>query len=191
MKIDLPQLLFFVACAVWWAIEVFLNHRRRSQDAPSRDGGTLKLLWTVLYAAIFVAVLLAVLGIGRLPAGWRVPLLWTGTATIAAGLALRSWAIRVLGRQFTVDVGIQPGHELVRGGPYRWLRHPSYTGALLCFFGLGIGLGDWASFAVIAIAVTAAFVRRIRVEEAVLAEAFGRHWDDHARHTWRLLPFLW
>jgi protein-S-isoprenylcysteine O-methyltransferase len=191
MKLDLPQLLFFVACAAWWATELFLNHRRRSQDGASRDAGTLKLLWTVLYTAIFVAVALSSLGIGRLPAAWRVPLLWTGTATIAAGLAFRSWAIAVLGRQFTVDVGIQPGHALIQSGPYRWLRHPSYTGALACFLGLGIGLCDWASLAVIAVAVTAAFARRIRVEEAVLAQAFGARWDAHAHRTWRLLPFVW
>ena len=191
MHLDLPQLLFFAACAAWWATEVLFSHRRRSRDDAARDAGTLRLLWTVLYAAIFVAVLLSTLGIGRLPAGWRVPLLWTGTAMVLAGPGFRLWAIRVLGRQFTVDVGIQPGHALVEAGPYRWLRHPSYTGALACFFGLGIGLGDWASLAVIAVAVTAAFVRRIRVEEAVLADAFGARWDEHVRRTWRLLPGVW
>ncbi|MFT4197962.1 MAG: isoprenylcysteine carboxylmethyltransferase family protein [Pseudoxanthomonas sp.] len=191
MRLDLPQLLFYLACALWWGTEIFVSHRRRSRDDPARDAGTLKLLWTVLYAAIFVAVTLSVLGIGRLPAGWRVPLLWTGTAMIAAGLAFRLWVIAVLGRQFTVDVGIQPGHELVQAGPYRWLRHPSYTGALACFYGLGVGQGDWASLAVLALAVSAAFMRRIRVEEAVLAQAFGARWDAHARRTWRLFPGIW
>lgn len=191
MTLDLPQLLFWIACAAWWAMELFVSHRRRSQDDPARDGGTLRMLWTVLYAAIFVAVLLAMSGIGRWPDGTRAPLLWTGTALVAGGLAFRLWAIRVLGRQFTVDVGIQPGHTLVTAGPYRRLRHPSYTGALACFYGLGVGLGSWASLLVIAMAVTAAFARRIQVEEAVLAQAFGPAWDAHARRTWRVLPGLW
>lgn len=191
MRIDLPQLLFWIACAAWWAMEMFVSHRKRSQDDPSRDGGTLKLLWTVLYAAIFVAVALAMSGIGRWPAGWRVPLLWVGMAVVVGGLAFRVWAIVVLGRQFTVDVGIQPGHALITVGPYRVLRHPSYTGALACFYGLGVGLGSWASLAVIVIATTAAFMRRIRVEEAVLAQAFGPAWTVHAQRTWRLLPGLW
>jgi len=191
MNIDLPQLLFWIACAAWWAMEMFVSHRRRSQDDPSRDAGTLKLLWTVLYAAIFVAVALAMTGIGRWPAGWRVPLLWVGTAMVVGGLAFRVWAIRVLGRQFTVDVGIQPGHALITAGPYRVLRHPSYTGVLACFYGLGVGLGSWASLAVIVIATTAAFMRRIRVEERVLAQAFGSAWAAHAQRTWRLLPGVW
>ncbi|WP_337053164.1 isoprenylcysteine carboxylmethyltransferase family protein [Pseudoxanthomonas sp. USHLN014] len=191
MRLDLPQLLFWIACAAWWAVEVFISHRRRSQDDPARDAGTLRMLWTVLYAAIFVGVVLSVLGIGRWPPDWRVPLLWTGTAMVVGGLAFRLWAIAVLGRQFTVDVGIQPGHALITAGPYRWLRHPSYTGALACFYGLGVGLGSWASLAVIALAATAAFARRMRVEEAVLAQAFGAAWDAHARRTWKVWPGVW
>jgi len=191
MRIELPQLCFWIACASWWAMEMFLSHRLRSQDDPTRDAGTLRLLWTVLYAAIAVAVVLAMQGIGRWPPGARVPLLWAGTALVVAGLGFRLWAIRVLGRQFTVDVGIQPGHQLITAGPYRWLRHPSYTGALACFYGLGVGLGSWASLAVIGVAVTAAFARRMQVEEAVLASAFGADWQAHARRTWRVFPGLW
>lgn len=191
MSMTLPQLLFWIVCAAWWGMEIFVSHRRRSADDPSRDAGTLKLLWTVLYAAIFVAVTLSVMRIGRWPSGWHLPLLWTGAALVAAGLAFRVWAIRVLGRQFTVDVGIQPEHTLITAGPYRVLRHPSYTGALACFYGLGIGLGSWASLAVIVIAATAAFHRRIQVEERVLAEAFGSAWTAHAQRTWRLLPGVW
>jgi Putative protein-S-isoprenylcysteine methyltransferase len=191
MILDLSHLLFWIACAAWWAMELFIGHRRRSQDDPARDGGTLRMLWTVLYAAIFAAVVLSVLGIGRWPPGWRLPLLWTGTAMVVGGLAFRRWAIAVLGRQFTVDVGIQPGHALITAGPYRWLRHPSYTGALACFYGLGLGLGSWASLAVIALAVTAAFARRMQVEEAVLAQAFPDAYPRYAAHSWRLLPFVW
>ncbi|SBV50890.1 transcriptional regulator [Xanthomonas bromi] len=57
-------------------------------------------------------------------------------APISSGLALRVWAMQVLARWFTVDVAIQPDHPLVRRGPYRWLRHPSCTGALLTFYEL-------------------------------------------------------
>ncbi|SEM24306.1 protein-S-isoprenylcysteine O-methyltransferase [Pseudoxanthomonas sp. GM95] len=191
MHLDLPHLLFWIACAAWWAMEVFVSHRRRSADDPARDAGTLRLLWIVLYGAIAVAVVLATLGIGHWPAGWQAPLLWLGTALVAGGLAFRIWAIRVLGRQFTVDVGIQPEHVLITAGPYRVLRHPSYTGALACFYGLGLGLGSWASLAVMVVLSTAVFLRRIQVEEGVLAQAFGPAWAAHARRTWRLLPGVW
>lgn len=188
---SLLQMLFIAACAIWWASEFFLSRTRRSVDDPSRDGGTLRMLTVALYGTIAVAVMLPILRIGLLPRSWSAPALVLGLALIVAGMAFRRFAIRTLGKQFTVDVGIQPGHALIRNGPYRLLRHPSYTGTLLCFYGLGIGLRDWASFLVIALGTTAAFVRRIHVEEAVLADAFGDGWRDHARRTWQLMPLLW
>ncbi|MBO9872844.1 MULTISPECIES: methyltransferase family protein [Xanthomonas] len=191
LNLDLSHLLFWIACAAWWAVEVFIGRRRRSQDDPARDGGTLRMLWTVLYAAIFVAVMLSVLGVGRWPFGWRLPLLWIGTAMVVGGLAFRLWAIAVLGRQFTVDVGIQPGHALITAGPYRWLRHPSYTGALLAFYGLALGMGNVLSLLAIVLPVTWAFLRRIRVEEAMLTQAFPEDYPDYAAHSWRLLPWVW
>ena len=110
---------------------------------------------------------------------------------MAAGLLLRAWAIRVLARQFTVDVSVRPDHELVRRGPYRLVRHPSYTGALLTFLGFALALGSWASLAAVMVPVVLAFLRRIRIEERVLAEAFPEAYPAYARTTWRLVPYVW
>jgi protein-S-isoprenylcysteine O-methyltransferase len=110
---------------------------------------------------------------------------------MAGGLALRFWAIRVLARFFTVDVNIQEGHELIRRGPYRLLRHPSYTGSLMTFLGFGLALGNGWSLLVLLAPVILAFVWRMRVEERVLAEAFPAQYPDYARQTKRLIPFVW
>ena len=97
----------------------------------------------------------------------------------------------MLARQFTVDVSVRPDHELVRRGPYRLVRHPSYTGALLTFLGFALALGSWASLAAVMVPVVLAFLRRIRIEERVLAEAFPEAYPAYARTTWRLVPYVW
>lgn len=185
---DASQLLFPLLGLAWAGYEVRLGRARRAGAGQSRDQGTLGLLWRTLLAAIAIAVALRIIGWGALPADWAPALRWAGCALIAAGLALRVWAIHVLGRFFTVDVGIGADHQLVDRGPYRRLRHPSYSGVLLAFYGLGIGLGNVASLAVIAVLVTLAFLRRIQVEEAALRDAFPASYAAYAARTWRLFP---
>lgn len=109
----------------------------------------------------------------RFPATLALPLAIGGWGLMAAGMALRWWAIRVLAEWFTVDVAIRPGRRRVRRGPYRLLRHPSCTGALMTFLGFSRALGDRWALLVLPLPVTAAFAWRIRVAERVLANAFA------------------
>ncbi|HEY9256019.1 MAG TPA: isoprenylcysteine carboxylmethyltransferase family protein [Stenotrophomonas sp.] len=185
------QTLFLALNLAWAACEIWLNVRRRAQDNGGRDAGTLGLLWRVLGLAIAAAVCITVSGYGHLPAEWRVPARWVGCALLAAGLVLRVWSIRVLARFFTVDVKVHADHELIERGPYRWVRHPSYTGALLAFLGLGVGLGNVLALPVLVIPVVRAFWRRIEVEEVALREAFPVAYPVYAGRTGRLLPRFW
>ncbi len=189
----LPGQLFGALIAVWAASELWLGWTRRSQDRTRmRDRGTLRLLLVTVYLCIGLAVWLSYRATGRIGnENLRIPLFWAGLALMAGGLALRFWAIRVLARFFTVDVNIQEGHELIRRGPYRLLRHPSYTGSLMTFLGFGLALGNVWSLLVLLAPVIVAFVWRMRVEESVLAEAFPTQYPDYARRTKRLIPFVW
>jgi protein-S-isoprenylcysteine O-methyltransferase Ste14 len=96
-----------------------------------------------------------------------------------AGLILRWWAIIMLGRFFTVDVTIEKDHELVERGPFRIVRHPSYTGVLLAFVGLGLSLRNWAALLVILLPIGAAFIRRMNVEEDALSRALGPRYTEY------------
>ena len=187
----LPTSLFLALNVAWLALELWLGVRRKSGGDARHDAGTLRLLHMAIYPAIALAVFIAFHRNGRLPESWHVPLLWAGSGLIAAGLALRIWAIRTLDRFFTVDVRIHDGQELIGHGPYRHLRHPSYTGALLSFLGLAAGLGNLLSAGVLLVPVIAAFVVRIRVEEQALAAAFPKTFPAYARQRRRLVPGLW
>jgi len=63
------------------------------------------------------------------------------------GLAIRIWAIAVLGNAFRTTVEVDPGQRVVSTGPYEWVRHPSYTGLLLIVSGFGLAEGNWLALA--------------------------------------------
>ena len=92
---------------------------------------------------------------------------------IWAGMAFRLWAVQTLGAFFRTSVVVQDGHKLVTAGPYRWLRHPAYTGVIVTVVGLGLALGNWVSLAAMAILPTLAIAWRMHVEEQALTEQFG------------------
>jgi protein-S-isoprenylcysteine O-methyltransferase len=184
--------LFYVVCAVWAASELWLGWSHRSADrSRQRDAGTLRLLILIIYASIGIGVWVALQRLSPLPEPPRLALFLVGLAMMAAGLLFRWWSIRVLAQYFTVDVSIREDHRIVRDGPYRWLRHPSYTGALATFYGFGLCLGDTVAMLVIVVPVTLAFLHRMRIEEAVLAEAFPVDYPAYAGETKRLLPGIW
>ncbi len=168
--------------------EILLNLTRRSRGEGVRhDRSTLKLLWLVILASVASGLLVA-----RYCPGATIPqrdfCIAVGVALFVIGLGLRWWAIVVLGRFFTVDVQIAKDHQLVDTGPFRWMRHPSYTGVLLAFMGFALSLANWAAFAAITVPIFVAFIRRMNVEEQALSGALGNHYLDYMRRTKRLLP---
>jgi protein-S-isoprenylcysteine O-methyltransferase len=106
----------------------------------------------------------------------------------AVGLAVRWWAVVTLGRFFTVDVATHDDHALVDSGPFRFVRHPSYTGLILAFLAVGVSLGNAVSLVVLIVPVVAALSYRMRVEEAALRTALGASYDDYCARTKRLVP---
>ncbi len=187
----MPGLIVFATLsALWCCSELWIGLHRRAADR-SRDAGTLSRLVLVIGGCIALSVVMSAWPAGRVPAAWQLALLWSGCALMLAGMLFRWWAIRVLAEHFTVDVAIADDHRLIRNGPYRRLRHPSYTGLLLTFFGFLCAMGSWAALVVVAWPLWAALRQRIRIEEAALAHAFPVKYPAYARSTRRLVPGLW
>jgi protein-S-isoprenylcysteine O-methyltransferase Ste14 len=114
-----------------------------------------------------------------------------GVALFIVGLLLRWWAIITLGRFFTVDVVIEKDHEVVERGPFRLVRHPSYTGVLLAFVGWSLTLRNWAAILVVLVPIFVAFLRRMKVEEEALSRALGARYTEYMTRTKRLVPWLY
>lgn len=107
-----------------------------------------------------------------------------------AGTVLRWYAIHVLGRYFTREVAVQPDHTIIRSGPYRYIRHPSYSGALLTMLGLGLAMTNWAGLAALMACALSGYSYRVMVEEHALRENIGAPYVDYMRYTRRFIPFL-
>lgn len=112
-----------------------------------------------------------------------------GVALAVAGIALRWYAISTLGRFFTMRVMTKPGQLVVDSGPYRWVRHPSYTGALMTVLGVLLCSTNWLTLACFVIALPG-FAYRIKVEERLLMEVLGEPYEAYMRRSKRLVPFL-
>jgi protein-S-isoprenylcysteine O-methyltransferase len=188
--LDALTRLAFACGLVWTLSEVRLMWRQRSRRTGARGQDRGSLFWIILPAAGGIA--LAAIDLLLFPympfaIGWR----WLGLVLWAAGLGLRRWSIAVLGRFFTVDVSIHGEQRLIEDGPYRWLRHPSYTGFSLILAGLGLLAGKWTTVGLLLLTPAPGLFWRLRVEEAALHQAFGDAYAAYARRTWRLFPGLY
>lgn len=177
---------------IYLGSEILLTITRRSRSATGtkQDRSTLGMIWLVIMLSIGAGVFIAgnwrpgALPYGRMLAG-------VGVVLFAAGLVFRWWAIVTLGRFFTVDVTIEKDHELVERGPFRWVRHPSYSGVLLAFVGWALTLRNWGAILVVLVPIFVAFVRRMNVEEEALSRALGDKYIAYVKRTKRLAPFIY
>ncbi|MBC7544407.1 MAG: isoprenylcysteine carboxylmethyltransferase family protein [Candidatus Sericytochromatia bacterium] len=176
------------ACGVIWTVtevRLMIAQRSRRTGASPQDRGSLAMIVVPAIAAIAYAGLDVWLHpYLPIPLGFRA----LGFPVFVAGLALRQWSIAVLGRFFTVDVAIHGEHRLIEEGPYRLLRHPSYTGFAMILLGIGLMAGKPMALALVLLAPLPGLIRRIQVEEQALRQAFGPSFDAYAKRTWRLMP---
>jgi protein-S-isoprenylcysteine O-methyltransferase Ste14 len=182
---------FTIALAVWLVFELVMRVRQhlRSKGPASVDRSAF-----VLVPCLAGCVVLAeVLGRrGGLP--WPGGLVWpvvAGLVLIAAGIGLRAWSIATLGRFFQYWIKIQPGHRVVTGGPYRYVRHPSYTGIALVLTGLALACDDVWSLVAVAVLGGVGLAARIHVEERQLTESLGSEYEQFAAGRKRLIPGVW
>jgi protein-S-isoprenylcysteine O-methyltransferase Ste14 len=114
---------------------------------------------------------------------------WIGVLLAACGVTIACWARYHLGSNWSGVVTLKEGHELIRTGPYRNIRHPIYTGILLAILGTAVSLGEVRGVIAFAIAWLS-FYFKARREESFLSQEFGANFAEHQRHTGMFLPRL-
>jgi protein-S-isoprenylcysteine O-methyltransferase len=183
---------FWALFAAWVLGESWLQWRRRlPAGATGRDRGSMRLLIGSVWLAVVVAIgVSAQVRAAAIPAGPARWLFASGLALMASGLALRWYAIAVLGAAFTVMVGTHAEQRLVESGPYRWVRHPSYTGGLLTVLGILLCCTNLLSLPMLLLPI-AGYAYRMRVEEEALLESHGDAYRAYMHRTRRLVPLLY
>jgi protein-S-isoprenylcysteine O-methyltransferase Ste14 len=172
----------------WILSEIMITIFTRTKNPVrgSYDRHTLALIWIVIILSVTGGVVIA----SMFPS-FNIYRSFTGMSLIVAGMIIRFVAIFSLKSMFTPNVIIQTEHVLKTDGIFKKIRHPSYSGSLLSFLGLGLALGNWISLVVIFVPIAVIFLYRIRVEEKALISAFGEDYLEYRKVTKRLIPFIY
>jgi protein-S-isoprenylcysteine O-methyltransferase Ste14 len=185
------SLLFAIAFFGWIVSEIIggtviprLRRYREGTKLEVKDRRSGMVVVVGLIAAVYLAFGLSLAGIGLLP-DW---LFYPGIALMVLGIFLRQWSIALLGSFFSVLVSVQDGQTIIRKGPYRYVRHPSYTGAIMIFTGIGLAILSWGSVLVLLLASCIVYGYRIKVEEKALAAKFGEEYRAYIGETKMLIP---
>jgi protein-S-isoprenylcysteine O-methyltransferase len=184
------SLITYTLSIGYLAFEVYLlAARRRRGPKTNDDRGTLSRIWVLIVGSLlfgfFVAPRFSVLQ-------WphKLWIIVMADLLIVVGFALRLWAILYLGKFFTVDVAIHSEHRVVQDGPYRFVRHPSYSAAMIAMTGIACLTFNWLGFVAIVVGCLAAFMIRISVEENALMSSLGDEYRRYAARTKRLIPWI-
>jgi protein-S-isoprenylcysteine O-methyltransferase Ste14 len=185
-------LLWQILVYGWVASEVFIAIATRtgSSGGAVKDRGSLVVLWVTITLAIAAGEAIH----HSMPPNLFGGAHWLRVAAIfllIVGIALRWTAILALGKAFSSNVAIRDNQTIYRGGLYRFVRHPAYSGSLLSFVALGIQERNWIACLAMILPITAAFLYRIHVEEAALNESFGQQYAVYSQQTKRLIPGIY
>ena len=183
--------LFDFTYFVWIASELFGSVliprlRQRGATRVKRDRGSAALIILTVFLSISIAFYFGYSGIGLL-ADW---VFYLGIFLMLLGVVVRQWAIAVLGRFFSLTVRVAEDHRVVEKGPYRFVRHPSYTGALITFIGLALAVQSAGALLVLLAVFSLSYGYRMRVEEKTLLAELGQDYASYMKRTKRLIPFV-
>jgi protein-S-isoprenylcysteine O-methyltransferase Ste14 len=183
------RIVFVVSIGAFSAGELVQAFRLR-RGATRVDVRTEAFLRLMLFGSIVMFPLGKAVAPGAVIGG-GVFLFALGVVIGWAGTLLRWWSFVTLGRYFTVVVQTSADQPVIDRGPYRFLRHPSYSGLLLIFTGVGLMIGNWVSTAGAVILILIALIHRLRIEERALNATLGDRYRDFAASRARLIPYVW
>ena len=184
---------YWLIIAIWAVWEIYWGVSSRSvKHAASKEPLATRI--PVLIGLLLGFVLL-------LAPGWLGPffgqrflpandiLYFAGLAVFLSGVYWSFWARHTLGANWSGRVTIKEDHELITAGPYKYVRHPIYTGVLCSYAGTTLAFGQVGNLFAIAI-MLAVFAHKIRLEEKVLDQHFGNKYADYRRRAKTLIPFI-
>ena len=189
----LPHALVFWAIDLWaFAPEfaIVARARKAAAENSSKDSGSLQLIVMGMWVGMLISFPISFVRPLRFPLWIVPPAFYIGSGTLLAGSLLRRHCWRVLGEYFTGEVRARTNQPVIDRGAYRWVRHPSYSGGILMFAGIGMELGSWASLAIVTFVAVTVYAYRIHIEERALIQAIGAPYIAYMRTRKRIIPFI-
>lgn len=181
--------LLFATVIVWLVLEVRQATQHRP-DATTADHGSRPVLRVAALVGAGGAIAMSHAAPDAIIAS-PTATAWAGLVILWCGVALRAWSFHTLGRYFTFTVQTSRDQPVITDGPYRFVRHPSYTAILLAVVGIGVLINNWAALAVLTGAVACGLAFRIRIEERALLQDLGESYREYAATHKRLIPYVW
>jgi protein-S-isoprenylcysteine O-methyltransferase Ste14 len=181
---NLPNLLSLI----FLVSEIIILILKRSKSAEvkiRKDKSTMLLLWIVISLSLFAGGYISKMYPYEGDHPW---ILYSGITIMILGFIIRWTAVIQLGKAFTVDVSISKTHKIKDDGLYKLIRHPSYSGLVMIFFGLSLLFGSWYGILVVNIPIFIALGVRIKAEEELLESAFGDDYKNYKKRTKRIIP---
>jgi protein-S-isoprenylcysteine O-methyltransferase Ste14 len=180
-----PEIAWLALLAYWLVMASNVKATARSETYLSRFGHLGPLF---LAGALMVYPLSEPLDILNQPLfPFTLPVLVLGDVLLVAGIVIAIWARRTLGRNWSANVMQKTGHELIEGGPFRYVRHPIYSGFLLAMIGTTLLIDERRAVLATVIAFLA-FWRKYRLEERFMLELFGENYVAYRARVSALLP---
>ena len=183
-----PVLVLAFFCTVLFLTQPALS----LEESKAHHGTDASTIWWIL-AVSGAGQILSLLDWAYLVGAPQALDAWAiaGLSCLILGTAFRLWAINTLKSNFAAVVQIKQHQQLVTSGPYRWLRHPSYTGAWIAMIGAALLMHSYIGLVIMGPGMLLVYMRRIAVEERALEAGFGQAYTNMKRNTQRLLPGVW
>jgi protein-S-isoprenylcysteine O-methyltransferase Ste14 len=188
-----PYALVFWGAYVWSFLpewKIVRGGVEGAKSADSKDGGSIRVLLGGMWIALMLGFFLSFVKAGSFSRDAQLPAFILGVALMILGSLLRRWCFRTLGQYFTGDVKARADQPVIRTGPYRFVRHPSYTAGIMMFTGIGLALGSWFSFLLITIASIATYWYRVTIEERALLATIGEQYASFMKERKRFIPYI-
>jgi protein-S-isoprenylcysteine O-methyltransferase Ste14 len=187
----ITAIILLILAMAWGSMELSKTSNRREDQAVRVGGGGRQF---PIFPTMLLATGLLWLAPRLVPAAAIRPgavACVAGIIIVLGGLVLRGWSILTLGSYFTGSVMVSADQPVIATGPYKLLRHPSYTGLLLACAGFGLTAANWVSLAAMVALPLSVLLWRIRAEERALAATLGDRYAAYAARHKRLIPLVW
>lgn len=183
------QIVFMAVMITELAILIFTtwNNHKNLENKTMSDRGSMLFIMIGFWLAIFINPICVNVSTFMLP----VYFFWIGIVLTILGIFTRIYSVWTLRKFFTLNVQVATEQNIVKTGPYKYIRHPAYTGSIITLLGISISFRSPLGIIATLMIIVVVYGYRIKVEENALETSFGSSYEDYERHTWRLFPHIW